>query len=214
MEARSGDYEKAAEHIEGAAILIEPPGTPAHSAMQNLHRTRALFFWLKGESAAAIEELERAIPLMEARFGKDSPELVEELVLLGSFRVEVGRPGEALATLERAIELMKPSIESHRASMQRALSASGRAQLALGKIAAARASLERALAPEWQQHLQGMDRVRANFALAKILWRDPATRPRAIEGIDAALRSLGEEPPHELRLKQTIAAWRERHRKR
>lgn len=208
MESRSGRYHQARTRLARLSPRMGPEG-PSFSFARRL-----AFFTVRGQlrrhmrkHRAAVADLETALQLAGARWGKESPRLISMILRLGNAHVWGRRYAAALRYASRAEGLLrgiKRPRQSHVffARRVRALAIEGS-----GQTKRAIPELQRALALRAQGLGSAFDEGRVRFALARALWRQPARRKQALQMGRAARRLLSDTPPHVKTVKSAVTRW-------
>ncbi|MBK9037001.1 MAG: serine/threonine protein kinase [Myxococcales bacterium] len=191
---RGGAASSLARCQHAVAIYRATPGADPRSS-EHAGRCVGVALHQLGRLDEARATLAEAVAVGE-RGQPPSGFLPYTLTALAAVEAELGDPAAALALADRALALHNPS-DRHKATAVR-----GGALVDLGRGAAARPELEAALA----DFTGGADdRAALEFALARALWTDRRTRPRARGLAEAARQRYADVG--QARARAAVDAW-------
>ncbi len=184
----------AAQHADAHDLELDVAIALAHAAQ------------LRGEPATALEHVHAGeAELTQLRSGDVRSAALD--VVAAAALADLERLDEAVVRAQAAIARQDGGGHPRPAVLARALSVLAQVQQRRGQPAAAIAALERALACCDGAAVDGIERARVRFELARLLEPDPVTRPRAQQLAREALDRLGGQDPRSDALRETIARW-------
>lgn len=133
-----------------------------------------------GRLEDARAHFEAARVLWEASLGPGHPKVASALYNLGHVELRLGRVHPALSYLRRALEVREKVLGAEHPRVALTLGLLGEALVEGGQPREARETLERAVTLSTRVELPPPELGRARFALARVLWRSLAERPRAL----------------------------------
>jgi tetratricopeptide (TPR) repeat protein len=192
----AGQYAEAAATAQRLASLAEAAGGVVQAANLDL---LGRFLLRTKKPQEAVEQAQRAVRVMMASAGADTPRLTPLLTHLGEALLATGDRSAALAAFQRGLLLSKKR-DVYQAE---ALVATGEALAALDRRSDAIEHLDRAIAlVATRPH--GIVARKAKVLLSKILWSDPASRPRATQLAREALEAAKVSAPADA---EAISSW-------
>ncbi|HYO73901.1 MAG TPA: serine/threonine-protein kinase, partial [Archangium sp.] len=175
-----GQFAQAEEAYREALALQEAHLGPRHPDVALSRNNLGWVAMDAGRPEEARAHFEAARELWEASLGPNHPKVASALYNLGHVELNLGRVRPALIYLRRALEMREKALGAEHPRVAQTLGMLGEALMEGGQPREARETLERAVTLSSRVQLPPHDVGRARFALARLLWRSPEERPRAL----------------------------------
>lgn len=173
-------------------------------AASELHRFRSALSYRQGEYARALTDAEQALALLEQARGPQDVALAESLAGMGRALNGLGRYADAERHYARALALTDAVYGQDHLLRAVHLSNVATALRLQGRVAEAVAMSTRLEVPP-------LEHARARFALARVLWRTRAERPRALSLAREALEAYSGGLPLYAQRVREVQAWLSAH---
>ena len=206
-----GDFLEARDTHERVLELGVKALGPAHPEVGLAHMNLAIDLQELGDLDGAENEVVQSKRILEAALGPDYPYLANVLTVEGTIRREQHRLAEAKSIHTRALALAEKSLGAKHPDVSFELVNLGKDLIALHADAEAASYLERALTLATTSAALPADTAEVKFALAKALWSDRPSRPRARELAEQAKSLYRYDSMRDVRERARIQAWLEAH---
>jgi serine/threonine-protein kinase len=209
--AGAGRFEEAFALLRrGEAIALAKLGDRDNStAYVYSEHADALDLAGRDEESGALYEKARAIL---GKTAADTDDFAHTLDGVGRVLRRKGRIDEALALHRQSLAINEKVLAADSLGLREGLLALGEALEAAGDPAGAREPLERCVHIVEKTPVDPLQTAEVRFALARVLWAEPARRERA-RSLAAQADEVARASPYRRRdLRERVAAWRATHR--
>ncbi|WP_163786573.1 serine/threonine-protein kinase, partial [Myxococcus vastator] len=149
--------------------------------------------------------------LWEATLGPDHPKVASARYNLGHVELLLRRVRPALVHLRRSLEVREKALGAEHPRVVQTLGLLGEALVVGGRLRESREPLERAVALAQKVELAPAELARANFALARVLWKSQEERPRALALAREAQAAYARSAPIYAPRAREVRAWLSTH---
>jgi serine/threonine-protein kinase len=201
---RLGKYEQARAWHERALSTFEKALGPEHTDRAHVLNSLGLLYLQTGQYAQAREWAGRALATVEKGLGPDHPMTAAVRATLGRVLVHLNEREKASRLLEHSLAVQEKVLGPQHPKLAETLLGLAELRLAQGRPAEALPLLKRAL-----PLTRGLNSALVQSALARALWADGGSPPRALELAQKARRFFQSHQQHWL-LART-SAWMDTH---
>jgi tetratricopeptide (TPR) repeat protein len=202
-----GRYPESLDHHHRSRVIFEREfGSQHQHVAVSLEHTGGVHLDM-GQVEEALPLLARALELFERALGEENLETVRARINLADGLRHAARHGEALEHDRRALAVMTAGMGTDNLYAAHAELGIGLDLVGMQRLAEAREPLERALATLQKIGGDPVALGKARFGLARALWSEPASRPRALELAGQAVKALTGAAGENLRLRKEATAW-------
>jgi hypothetical protein len=192
LRQQQGRLAEAIEDERAAVAAQERASGPASIEVASTIGNLANQLAFSGDFAGALEASRRALGIFSEALGPDHPRSSLFLANNGQFLWRLGRIEEGLADAARALAILERETEPNAFVRSVPLRTLGLCNLELGRPRVAAECLERAMAIRETNGANPLRLAEVRYPLARALYADRATRARALEMAEKALREYQE----------------------
>jgi eukaryotic-like serine/threonine-protein kinase len=181
-----GRLDEALAHHQRALAILEETLGPRHPTAAQLHNNLGQLLHAQGKPDEALASFRRAAEIFEEALGPQHASVAGALNNTAALLADRGETEEAHALARRVLLLKEGALGPHHPNLVATLLLIAKLARARDELPAAREHVERALSIHAASEGPPAELAATRLLAARVLWTDPAQRPRARALAEAA----------------------------